>query len=105
MPDSWQFRYNGSNVIQHLQTGHNHRRTVRCRHPLGLKRAAEYSEEEMDAKIEHTPVLTLVDSVRIEELLESVRRLVETQIREADVVLINKVDASTPEKSRRPWTW
>ena len=47
------------------------------------------------------PVLTLVDSVRIEELLESVRRLVETQIREADVVLINKVDASTPEKIKK----
>jgi G3E family GTPase len=66
--------------------------------PWGLKRAAEYSEEEMPAKIEHAPVVTLVDSVRIEELLHSVRRLVETQIREADVVLINKVDASTPEK-------
>lgn len=69
--------------------------------PWGLKRAAEYSEEEMEAKIEHTPVLTLVDSVRIDVLMESVRRLVETQIREADVVLINKVDASTPEKIKK----
>ena len=43
----------------------------------------------------------MVDSVRIEELLESVRRLVETQIREADVVLINKIDASTPEKIKK----
>lgn len=69
--------------------------------PWGLKRAAEYSEEEMEAKIEHSPVVTLVDSVRIDELLESVRRLVETQIREADVVFINKIDASTSEKIRR----
>jgi G3E family GTPase len=69
--------------------------------PWGLKRAAEYSEEEMPAKIEHSPVVTLVDSVRIDELLTSVRRLVETQVREADVVFINKVDASTPEKIRR----
>ena len=48
--------------------------------PWGLKRAAEYSEEEMPAKIEHAPVVTLVDAMRIDELLQSVRRLVETQI-------------------------
>jgi G3E family GTPase len=69
--------------------------------PWGLKRAAEYSEEEMPAKIEHAPVITLVDSMRIDELLTSVRRLVETQIREADVVFINKVDASSPDKIKR----
>jgi len=69
--------------------------------PWGLKRAAEYSEEEMPAKIEHAPVITLVDSMRIDELLITVRRLVETQIREADVVFINKVDASTPDKIKR----
>jgi G3E family GTPase len=66
--------------------------------PWGLKRAAEYSEEEMDAKIEHAPVVTLVDALRIDELLASVRRLVETQIREADIVFINKIDAASPEK-------
>jgi G3E family GTPase len=68
--------------------------------PWGLKRAAEYSEEEMDAKIEHAPVVTLVDALRIEELLASVRRLVETQIREADIVFINKVDAASQDKIR-----
>jgi G3E family GTPase len=69
--------------------------------PWGLKRAAEYSEEEMDAKIEHAPVVTLVDAVRIDELLNAVRRLVETQIREADIVFINKIDSATPEKIKR----
>lgn len=67
--------------------------------PWGLKRAAEHSEE-MEAKIEYTPVLTLVDSSRIDLLMESVARLVEIQVREADILLINKVDASTPEKIR-----
>jgi len=67
--------------------------------PWGLKRAAEYSEEEMDGEvIVHAPVITLVDSLRIEELMQAVRRLVETQIREADVVFINKIDGATQEK-------
>ncbi|HSV42864.1 MAG TPA: GTP-binding protein, partial [Methanomassiliicoccales archaeon] len=69
--------------------------------PWGLKRAAEYSEEEMEAKIEHAPVVTLVDAIRIEDLLGSVRRLVETQVREADVVFINKVDSASPEKVKK----
>jgi G3E family GTPase len=67
--------------------------------PWGLKRAAEYSEAEMEGEIiVHAPVITLVDSLRIDELINSVRRLVETQIREADVVFINKVDGATKEK-------
>lgn len=66
--------------------------------PWGLKRAAEYSEEETDVIIEHAPVITLVDATRIDLLMDAVRRLVETQIREADVVLINKVDAATDEQ-------
>ncbi|HSA35122.1 MAG TPA: molybdopterin-guanine dinucleotide biosynthesis protein MobB [Methanomassiliicoccales archaeon] len=66
--------------------------------PWGLKRAAEYSEEEMDEVIVHAPVITLVDALRIDELITAVRRLVETQIREADVVFINKVDSATQEK-------
>jgi G3E family GTPase len=69
--------------------------------PWGLKRAAEYSEEEMEGRIEHAPVLTLVDAMRIDELLVAVRRLVETQVREADVVFINKVDSASPDKIKR----
>jgi len=67
--------------------------------PWGLKRAAEYSEEEMEGEtIVHAPVVTLVDSLRIDELMNAVRRLVETQIREADVIFINKVDSASKEK-------
>jgi G3E family GTPase len=54
--------------------------------------------------IEHAPVVTLVDATRIDMLIDAVKRLVETQIREADVCLINKVDAATQEqieKSRK----
>lgn len=65
--------------------------------PWGLKRAAEYSEAESNVVIEHAPVITLVDSTRIEMLISAVRRLIETQIREADVALINKIDAASPE--------
>ena len=66
--------------------------------PWGLKRAAEYSEAKTEVHIEHAPVITLVDSTRIEMLMKAVRRLVETQIREADLCFINKVDAATPEQ-------
>ncbi|MDO5862425.1 MAG: GTP-binding protein, partial [Thermoplasmata archaeon] len=65
--------------------------------PWGLKRAAEYSEAKTEVVIEHAPVITLVDSTRIETLIKAVKRLVETQIREADICFINKVDAATPE--------
>jgi len=69
--------------------------------PWGLKRAAEYSEAEVPVIIEHAPVITLVDSTRIDTLLGTVRRLVVTQIREADVCLINKVDASDDARIKR----
>ncbi len=69
--------------------------------PWGLKRAAEYSEAEVPVTIEHAPVLTLVDSTRIDTLMRTVRRLVITQIREADICLINKVDASDEERIKR----
>ncbi len=66
--------------------------------PWGLKRAAEYSEAKTEVVIEHAPVITLVDSTRIEVLMKAVKRLVETQIREADICFVNKVDAATPEQ-------
>lgn len=69
--------------------------------PWGLKRAAEYSEAEVPVVIEHAPVLTLVDSTRIDTLLGTVRRLVVTQVREADICLINKVDASDEARINR----
>jgi len=63
--------------------------------PWGLKRAAEYSEAKADMIIEHAPVITLVDATRIDLLVKAVKRLVETQIREADVCFVNKVDAAS----------
>lgn len=66
--------------------------------PWGLKRAAEYSEAESEVVIEHAPVITLVDATRIDMLLHAVKRLIETQIREADVVFINKIDAATQDQ-------
>ena len=66
--------------------------------PWGLKRAAEYSEAKTDVTITHAPVITLVDSTRIDMLIRAVKRLVETQIREADVCFVNKIDAATPEE-------
>ncbi|MDR1690666.1 MAG: hypothetical protein LBR42_02325 [Candidatus Methanoplasma sp.] len=64
--------------------------------PWGLKRAAEYSEAKADMVIEHAPVITLVDAMRIDLLMKAVKRLVETQIREADVCFVNKVDTASP---------
>lgn len=69
--------------------------------PWGLKRAAEYSEAKTDVVITHAPVITLVDSTRIEMLIRAVRRLVETQIREADICFVNKVDAATPDQIKK----
>jgi len=69
--------------------------------PWGLKRAAEYSEAEVPVTIEHAPVITLVDSTRIDALLGTVRRLVVTQVREADYCLINKIDASDEGRIKR----
>jgi G3E family GTPase len=63
--------------------------------PWGLKRAAEYSEAKADMVIEHAPVITLVDATRIDLLMKAVKRLVETQIREADVCFVNKVDTAS----------
>ena len=68
--------------------------------PWGLKRAAEYSEVKSAEPlvITHAPVITLVDAARIKMLIKAVRRLVETQIREADVCFVNKIDAATQEE-------
>jgi len=62
--------------------------------PWGLKRAAEYSEAKTDMVVEHAPVITLVDAMRIDLMMRAVKRLVETQIREADVCFVNKVDTA-----------
>ncbi|MBN1109983.1 MAG: hypothetical protein JXA45_04400 [Methanomassiliicoccales archaeon] len=61
--------------------------------PLGLRQAAAETVKRMPKMLEQSPIITFVDALRIDRLMDNVRRLVETQIVEADVVLINKVDA------------
>ncbi len=61
--------------------------------PLGLRQAAAETVKKMPKILEQSPIVTFVDAMRIDKLMNNVRRLVETQIIEADAVLINKVDA------------
>ncbi len=69
--------------------------------PLGLKQAAAETVKKMPKVLEQSPIVTFVDAMRIDKLMNNVRRLVETQIIEADAVLINKVDAVDKEKLER----
>lgn len=66
--------------------------------PLGLKQAAAETVKKMPKILEQSPIVTFVDAMRIDKLMNNVRRLVETQIIEADAVLINKVDAVSEER-------
>ncbi len=68
--------------------------------PLGLKQAAAETVKKMPKVLEQSPIVTFVDAMRIDKLMNNVRRLVETQIIEADAVLINKVDAVSEERLR-----
>jgi len=68
--------------------------------PLGLKQAAAQTVKKMPKILEQSPIVTFVDAMRIDKLMNNVRRLVETQIIEADAVLINKVDAVSEERLR-----
>ncbi|MHC1680434.1 MAG: GTP-binding protein [Methanomassiliicoccales archaeon] len=68
--------------------------------PLGLKQAAAETVKKMPKILEQSPIVTFVDAMRIDKLMNNVRRLVETQIIEADAVLINKVDAVSEERLR-----
>lgn len=69
--------------------------------PLGLKQAAAETVKKMPKVLEQSPIVTFVDAMRIDKLMNNVRRLVETQIVEADAVLINKVDAVSDERLRQ----
>ncbi|MCG7844756.1 MAG: hypothetical protein MIO90_04935 [Methanomassiliicoccales archaeon] len=69
--------------------------------PLGLKQAAAETVKKMPNILEQSPIVTFVDAMRIDKLMNNVRRLVETQIVEADAVLINKVDGVDEEKLNR----
>jgi len=69
--------------------------------PLGLKMAAAETVKKMPKILEQSPIVTFVDALRIDKLMNNVRRLVETQIIEADAVLINKVDAVDEDRLDR----
>ncbi len=62
--------------------------------PWKVKRASEYSEGAEGVTITHAPVITLLDASRIDLLLRAVRRAVESQLRDADIIAINKVDVA-----------
>ena len=62
--------------------------------PWMVKRATEYTEGSGPAVISHAPVITLLDASRIDLLLRAVRRTVESQLREANIIVINKVDVA-----------
>ncbi|MFQ5613397.1 MAG: GTP-binding protein [Anaerolineae bacterium] len=69
--------------------------------PWKVKRASEYSEGGAPTAISHAPVITLLDAARIDLLLRAVRRPVETQVREADIIAINKVDVAATDALAR----
>jgi G3E family GTPase len=62
--------------------------------PWKVKRASEYSEGAESITITHAPVITLLDASRIDLLLRAVRHAVESQLRDADIIAINKVDVA-----------
>ncbi len=61
--------------------------------PWGLKRTLEESMNQNVVRIEHTPIITFVDALRFDKLIDRMDRLVEAQILGADIVLLNKTDA------------
>ena len=67
--------------------------------PWKVKRATEFSEGGADLR--HAPVITLLDASRIDLLLKAVRRPVESQLRDADIIAINKVDIADADSLAR----
>jgi G3E family GTPase len=66
--------------------------------PWGLKQAVAQASKGSGLNIEHSPIVTFVDCVSIEEQMIIVARLIATQIREADAVMINKIDICTDDE-------
>jgi G3E family GTPase len=69
--------------------------------PWGLKQAVAEASKNSGLEITHSPIVTFVDCTALEEQMMFVGRLISTQIREADAVMINKVDVCTPEEIRK----
>jgi len=66
--------------------------------PWGLKQAVAQASKNSGLEIQHSPIVTFVDCASIEEQMIFVGRLIATQIREADAVMINKTDICTDEE-------
>lgn len=60
--------------------------------PWGLKQAVAEASKNSGLDIIHSPIFTFVDCTAIEEQMAFVGRLISTQIREADAVMVNKTD-------------
>jgi len=69
--------------------------------PWGLKQAVAEASKNSGIEIVHSPIVTFVDSTAMEEQMIFVGRLIATQIREADAVMINKTDLCTPEEIKK----
>jgi G3E family GTPase len=69
--------------------------------PWGLKQAVADASKNSGLDIVHAPIVTFVDCTSIEEQMAIVARLISTQIREADAVMINKTDICTPEEIKK----
>ncbi|MDR0198236.1 MAG: molybdopterin-guanine dinucleotide biosynthesis protein MobB [Methanomassiliicoccaceae archaeon] len=66
--------------------------------PWGLKQAVAQASKGSGLHIVHSPIVTFVDCVSVEEQMIIVGRLIATQIREADAVMINKTDICTADE-------
>jgi G3E family GTPase len=69
--------------------------------PWGLKQAVAQASKGSGLNIEHSPIVTFVDCVSVEDQMIIVGRLIATQIREADAVMINKTDICSPEEIQK----
>jgi len=69
--------------------------------PWGLKQAVAEASKNSGLEIVHAPIVTFVDCTAIEEQMLIVARLISTQIREADAVMINKTDICTDEEIKK----
>ena len=63
--------------------------------PWGLKQAVAEAAKNSGLDIIMSPIVTFVDPLAMEEQMIFVGRLISTQIKEADAVMVNKTDACT----------
>ncbi|MDR0791431.1 MAG: molybdopterin-guanine dinucleotide biosynthesis protein MobB [Methanomassiliicoccaceae archaeon] len=69
--------------------------------PWGLKQAVAEASKNSGLDIVHSPIVTFVDCTALEEQMMFVGRLISTQIREADAIMINKTDMCTDDEIKK----